>query len=1111
MEHCLSDSEILQSMLENTEAQIAYLDHDFNFVKVNSAYAKGSGRTVQELIGRNHFDLFPSEENKRIFENARDTGEIVRFRDRPFVYADHPERGVTYWDWTLTPLKDDAGYVRGLALSLADRTERKKAEDALKEAEERFRLAASVPSIVMAEVDAQLRYVWIHNPPDFDAAQVIGKRDDELDPSEDAKLLVEWKRMVLATGLPRRCEWSIRRPDGIHYYDLHLRPRLDGNGRTVGITSVAIDITERRRAAEALRESEGRANALIKYAPTGIWEIDYRAPKLISVNDAMCELSGYTREEFLSMNPTDILVGDSKKLFAERIKRQLAGEKIDDTVDFAVRKKDGSVINVTLNVSFSRENPYTALVIGHDITGRKKAEEALKESEEKYRNLFENMAQAFALCEVIPDDAGQPYDFRYLEANPAQLKMLNLPREALVGKTARELVAIRDYDLLNTYFRVALTGEPVQLERIGRTSKRWISVSITSNRKGYFSLLTQDITERKRIEEELARHREHLEELVAERTASLKESEEKFHNIIETANEGIWVTDPESNATFINQKMADMLGYTREELLGRDIIDLLVENEREAALANRPKLKQGIKLTVERTYYRKDGRTVTTLANITPLFDDKGNHIGNLRMHTDITDRKKADEALKESEAKYRRIIETANEGIWMTDTQGKAVFVNQKMADMLGYTREEIIGKDITDFMIEGDRATVLANRPRMAGGMTVRDESNFRRRDGTIIATMVNATPLFDANGRFTGLMSMHTDITERKKAEAELKASEEKYRRIIETANEGIWVSNREGKALFVNRKMADMLGYTPKELLGHDVREFVVKGESEGVDATRQRLRQGVKTQNERKFRRKDGSIMVSLVNATPRFDEQGNYDGNFTMHTDITERKRAEAELKKFPLRLFEAQEKERVNISRELHDQTGQYLTALKLLLGRIKNVADERATPLVLEAYNLTAETIQQVRDLSLSLRPPMLDSLGLAASLVWQFDRIKIQTGVSVNFEHAGLEEKLPPEISTAAFRIIQEALTNAVRHAGVKEVNVTVEKGRDALSLTVSDRGHGFDPKEIDALKSSGLANMRERTALLGGKFSISSAPGAGTTVTVELPLSPLPTGK
>ena len=206
-------------------------------------------------------------------------------------------------------------------------------------------------------------------------------------------------------------------------------------------------------------------------------------------------------------------------------------------------------------------------------------------------------------------------------------------------------------------------------------------------------------------------------------------------------------------------------------------------------------------------------------------------------------------------------------------------------------------------------------------------------------------------------------------------------------------------------------------------------------------------------------------------------------------------------------RLVEIQEEERRNIARELHDEIGQYLTGLKLILEMSLRLPPEEAKANVQDAQNLVLELMSKVRQISLDLRPGMLDDLGLLPALLWYFKRYTMQTKIKVNFTHYDLEgHRFPSSLETAAYRIVQEALTNVARHAGVKEVSVTGWSDPDILSVEIQDHGKGFDPQAaLEANNSNGVAGMGERARLLGGGLTIESDLETGTRITAILPLN------
>lgn len=207
-------------------------------------------------------------------------------------------------------------------------------------------------------------------------------------------------------------------------------------------------------------------------------------------------------------------------------------------------------------------------------------------------------------------------------------------------------------------------------------------------------------------------------------------------------------------------------------------------------------------------------------------------------------------------------------------------------------------------------------------------------------------------------------------------------------------------------------------------------------------------------------------------------------------------------LRAVSLKLFEVQEAERRFIAQELHDEIGQLLTGLKLVLER--NPDDRGLNTRMNEALQLIKELLERVRTLSVNLRPQMLDELGLLPALEWLFGRYQKQSGILVLFQHSPMTERLPANLETAVFRVAQESLTNVARYAGVKEVKVRLLVDAACVVLQVADEGKGFDAAAAEAARnSSGLAGMRERALLLGGEFTLESEPGHGTRVTMELP--------
>jgi two-component system sensor histidine kinase UhpB len=356
------------------------------------------------------------------------------------------------------------------------------------------------------------------------------------------------------------------------------------------------------------------------------------------------------------------------------------------------------------------------------------------------------------------------------------------------------------------------------------------------------------------------------------------------------------------------------------------------------------------------------------------------------------------------------------------------------------------------------------------------------------------------------------------ERAAAEEALRISEERYRLVSKATQDVIWDWDLTTNRVEWNDNVRTRFGYSALEIpadpswwsdnIHPEDRQEILAGLHSAIAG------QGHSWSGEYRYACRDRSYACVLDRGYILRDESGKAVRMIGSMIDITERKRAEEELKKSreQLRVLAAylesvREQERTRIARELHDEIGQAVTGIKLTLERAMPEPNELAANAG-AALGLINELIAKVRDLSLELRPTMLDHLGLLAGLTWHFGRYLTQANVTVRFKHAGLEgRRFAPEIETAAYRIVQEALTNVARHARTNEVEVRIEADEALLRIEISDLGAGFDVDSLPAGATGGLFGMRERAIMLGGRLDIKSAPGSGTVLIAELPLQPV----
>jgi two-component system, NarL family, sensor histidine kinase UhpB len=339
--------------------------------------------------------------------------------------------------------------------------------------------------------------------------------------------------------------------------------------------------------------------------------------------------------------------------------------------------------------------------------------------------------------------------------------------------------------------------------------------------------------------------------------------------------------------------------------------------------------------------------------------------------------------------------------------------------------------------------------------------------------------------------------------------------RFQVLVEKSSDGISLIDPEGVILYASPSTTRVMGYTPDELVGQDCLDLVHPEDRPRVQT---RLRELVSHPErdvtvECRCLHRDSSWLWLFCTGNNRLDEPG-VRALVVNFRDISARKKAEEELlasrarlQALSRQLITAQETERRKVARELHDEIGQVLTLVTINLQGLKSSCSEEAAGRIDESIATVGQAIEQVRDLSLTLRPPMLDDFGLASALRWYVDLQKQRIDFEVQLEAQTSGERLPGEVEAACFRVVQEALTNAARHAQPRHVWIDLTQSEEEAELTIRDDGIGFDLPEARrrALQggSLGLLGMQERVELLGGSFSIETSPGQGTVVRARLP--------
>jgi len=470
---------------------------------------------------------------------------------------------------------------------------------------------------------------------------------------------------------------------------------------------------------------------------------------------------------------------------------------------------------------------------------------------------------------------------------------------------------------------------------------------------------------------------------------------------------------------------------------------------------------------------------------------------------------------------RYRSLFEECPVPVLVVQSSGTVAAANNGMSDLLGYECQELVGMHARDICAEPADWDKFQGALEKEGYLRAH-EMRLCDREGVGIDCLVTASIVQGGHAATKEYECAVWDFREYKRTLENLQESERLYRLLSENVTDGLWTSYWDSDwnmhITYLSDSIKNVIGFSSEETQPKSLWEMMTPASAErGTRAYLEQLALEEKGEGadpcrswttELEMYYKNGGTVWAEARTTFLRDDSGRPVGIMGVTRDITQRKRTEDTLRALSSRLVEVQEEERRRIARELHDQIGQALTGLKLSLEVIATQPVHGVAPRVSEALASINDIMDRVRDLSLELRPPMLDDLGLMPTLMRHFERYKGQTGIRVDFKQKGLQRRFPPELETAVFRIVQESLTNVARHADVDRVSVRVVVSPGVLDVQIEDKGKGFDPRStLISGKSSGLAGMRERAALLGGQLEVHSTLSRGTRLEAKFPLAPL----
>ncbi len=653
--------------------------------------------------------------------------------------------------------------------------------------------------------------------------------------------------------------------------------------------------------------------------------------------------------------------------------------------------------------------------------------------------------------------------------------------------------------------------------------QRWFIVQLSAFSTGadrYAVVNHHNITERRLAAEKVSKLNTELERRVAERTADLQRayttlhaSEERLRSLFDNASVGVVVMSPQGELVQINDAYLEMAARSRAELIGRNLSDFVHADDRERLLRSLDELASGRLPGCELELRAAAAGGSWRHLSMSAVRGPDGEIRQIMALVQNLAD-------AKEVEEQRDRFFDRSADMLVIADPRGRFHRANPACERILGYTEEEMCSLDYFQLAHPDERTLVKEELARLAAGEPVGLlEVRMRAKDGQYRDIRWNAAP-WTTPGQ---VLAIGRDNTSRRAAERELREQRLMLQRAEQLAQLGSWQYEFARNAVRCSQGLQNIAGrrHDAGEMLLEQLLGMLAEGDRERLRGTIESVGQSGKSARlSCSVERPDGSLRTVQTTVDVVRDGNGEIYGVIGACLDVTDVNRtlerlrvSQEQLRALTKKLEHIREEERLAISREVHDELGQMLTALKIdltLLARdvgggesaMPAAADVRKALQSME--RLVDATIDSVRSIAMQLRPELLDAFGLVPAIEWHAADFEDRTKIRCLVEASANEPQLATDVRTAIFRIVQEAMTNVARHAGADLVKVTIRDEGDHVVVAVADNGCGVSHAELARSRSLGVLGMRERAAMIGASFDIRGEPGRGTVVSLRLPV-------
>ncbi len=881
-----------QSILHDIQDGYYEIDLAGNFTFFNDAVCRIHGYPREELMGMNNRQ-YTDEANAKIAHDAYveiyKTSKPSSLIDYKIIRKDGTTRQI---EVTASLIRDASGRPTGFRGVSRDVTERKQMEEHIRQSEERYRNIFDGMQEAYFETDLKGTLTFFNQSITrhllYNKEELMGMNHIRFVHEDSQKIILDAFNDLYRTGQPIRAieEKVIRKDGSIGVYELSANVIRNAAGETIGFAGVSRDVTESKKMENALQQSEKRYRTILEDIDEGYFEVDLKGC-FTFVNDTVCRDVDCLREEIIGSSFqqfTDYATADKiRDVYADVYKNGQSSRRYEAVFI----RKDGTqhIGEVTVSLMHDIEGkPIGFRGVSRDVTERVKDREQLRMSEERHRTILENMQEAY-----FENDLNGYITF----VNDTVCRHLGYSREELIGTRSTvfqdEAGRKKTYEAYHNLYK---TGTPIKIlesEMIRKDGSRGIyelSVDLIRDAGGApigYRGVSRDVTERKQMEKEL------------------RASEERYRTIIETIGDGYVEVDLLGNWTFVNDVICGHMGYSREELIGMDFHKLNTKKSAEKSVKAFTEVYMTGKAlkALEIEAVRKDGTVGDYELSVSPMRDQQGQITGFRCISRDITERKQMVEAVRQSEEKYRTILDNIEDAYAEVDLKGHITFFNDAFCRIHGGTPEQLMGKRSIDLLDE-EKSRVseilqIYNNVYVTGESVKEVSYRIKALDGTQKHLEASISLIRDKNNQPTGFRGVLRDVTERRKIDDVIRQSEERYRTIIETIQDGYLELDLNNTYTFVNDVVCQHLGYSREELVGMKGSDFQ---DEENLQKARKVFLELYKTGKpvksvELQVNRKDGTkgdyeLSISLMR-----DASGKAVGYRSISRDITERKRAE--------------------------------------------------------------------------------------------------------------------------------------------------------------------------------------------------------------------------